>query len=249
MKLTCLLTHLAALSLLASCASTGRPSANVDAKTSAALTAMSDKLAAAKTVKVTARRTATSGYFLGDAMAENARITASVRRPDKFAAQLQTNRGSRSVVYDGRQLLLADHQAKTHAVTAAPPTFDQALRVWHESYGYLPPLAELLVSNPKSFLLDGVTKGSYGGVSVIEGETTEQFTFSQEGFAWSLWISSGSGLPKKIESTYPNGEGGAPLRLTAIIDRWDLDAPLPPSAFTVSEPRNSTSIEMIPLNQ
>lgn len=248
MKATYQILGVLAASLLASCATTSSPTGRLDARTSAALSAMSAKLASAKTLRVHAQRTATSGYFLGDEMAENARITASIQRPNKFAAQLRTNRGSRSVVYDGRQLLLADHTAKTHAMTSAPPTFDQALRVWHESYGYLPPLAELLVNNPGSFLLEGVSKGSYAGTSVIDGEITEQFTFTQNGFSWSLWISTGSGLPKKIESTYPNGEGGAPLKLAAVISKWELDAPLSSSVFTVREPQNSASISMIPLN-
>lgn len=244
MKPTTFLLHLLSAGLLASCASTAR----LDDTTKAAITAMSDKLAAAKTLRVKATRTSTSGYFLDDHVAEQAKITAAVSRPNQFSARLITNRGKRTIVYDGKQLLLVDHQAQTHALTGAPPSIDAALRSWSKTYGYTPPLAELLVNDPKSYLLNGVTKGRYAGSVHIAGEETDHYTFEQERLSWDLWISARSGLPKQIETRYPNGEGGELLKQTVTIEKWELNPSLPISEFTITPPNDSLSIGIIPLN-
>lgn len=231
---------------LASCA-TAPPQVRPDAKTDAVLNAMSSKLEAARTVRVHADRAASTGFHAGLPMAEKSSGDLVVRRPDKMAARLKTNLGSRSISLAAGSLTVVDHAAKTHATVQAPADIDSAVRSAQAVYGVIPPSAELLVNHPRAFLLDGVKSVSHGGRERIAGTECDKLSFEQDGMAWTLWVSTADSLPRRMTVSYPNGEGGAPLVMSTTFSQWRLDAPVSDSELSVAIPAGSRAIEMIPL--
>ena len=231
---------------LSSCATStvGR----IDDKTDAVLTAMSDKLAAAKTLRVTATRTSSPGFHPGIDAAESASGTVVVQRPDKLAAQIKSNRGRRSVGFDGHHLTIVDYAAGTHSVVKAVGDIDTTVSAIQAIYGVTPPIAELLVNHPKKHLLDGVQSAKYTGLETVNGVECDRLTFQQERLTWRLWVATGDKLPRRIAFAYPNGEGGAPLTVNATITKWELDPLVPTTGLTVGPPAKSRAVEMIPLS-
>jgi hypothetical protein len=232
---------------LSSCATATRPQA--DAKATAVIETMSQRLTAARTLRVTATRDASSGFYVGFDVAEHAQIRAVVARPGKMLAVADTNLGRRSVSYDGSGILFVDHKAKTHARVKTGRDIDSAVRELERVYGMMPPLAELLVNKPASFLMEGVTSTQHQGEEKVTGEICDHLAFQQANLSWELWVAKSDHLPRKMVITHPNGEGGPPLKVTLTLKSWDLQAPVSEADFALPVPSGSIPVEMIPLSQ
>ncbi|MCB1227837.1 MAG: DUF2092 domain-containing protein [Verrucomicrobiales bacterium] len=242
-----LLLGIASLACLSSCSST-QTSAQLDAKTESTLSAMSDKLAAARTLRVTTSRKASPGFNVAGAVAETATGTVVLQRPNQLAARMVTSEGSRSVGLANGMLTLVDEKAGTHASVKAAGDIDQAVRGVADTYGVKLPVAELLVNHPRSLLLEGVKSGRCVGSESIGGTMCHHLAFTQSNLTWDLWVAMEDNLPRRMKVTYPNGEGGAPLTMTADISRWEINPSLSASDLSVKVPAGSHEIEMIPIN-
>ncbi len=235
-----------AASFLASCATS--PTGSVDTKTDAVLTAMATKLAAAKTLRVRTTRTASPGFTVGLKVAESATGDIVVRRPDKLVARMQTNDGARTIGFDGSNVTVIDLAAGTHSTVKSQGDIDHAVLGIQDIYGVAPPIAELLANRPRALLLDGVKSGKHAGIENISGVACDHLVFTQDRFSWQLWVATGDKLPRRIKFTYPNGEGGQPLTMTATIAKWQLDAPVSDADLRVKAPTNSRAVDMIPIH-
>lgn len=231
--------------LLASCASTGE-SAIKGKKTALVITAMSDKLAAAKTLRFEATRSASPSLFGGLDAPGHSRLSGVLKRPGSLKIEEQTREGRRTLIYDGREIVLIDHRAGNHARVAASPTLDAATYWVASRYGFKPPLAEVLVNNPATFMLDGVTRASFVGTEMVQGINCDHLTFRQPGVKWDLWVSVADSLPRQIIHSYPPyGRRGARTVSTAI-HRWRLDPSVPASTFKIGLPEGSQRVELSP---
>jgi hypothetical protein len=208
---------------------------------------MSDKLAAAKTLRVSTTRTASPGFTAGIKLAESATGDLVLRRPNKLAANMKTSDGARTLGFDGSNLILVDHAAGTHAIVKATGDIDHAVRSIQNTYGVAPPVSELLANHPRALLLDGVKTGKHTGTESVGGVECDRLAFEQDGCSWQLWVATGDKLPRRITFTYPNGEGGAPLTMTATITKWELNAAVSDADLAVKAPSGSRAIEMIPI--
>ncbi len=244
-KYTMLVPALALMAGLTSCVTT--PEAKLDDKTASVLDGMSDKLAGAKTLSVNVKRTASPDFFAGTNIAESTSGTVLVQRPDKLAARMQSGNAPRSMALNGNTLTLVDHAAQTHAVVDAPGDIDTAVRSIYETFGFMPPVAELLVNDPKALMLEGVRQATYVGTQSIGGVECDRLAFQQDGLSWQLWVATSDSLPRRIVQTYPTVEGGKPLNISADFSNWKLNPALKESDFVVKIPSGSQAIEMIPI--
>ena len=244
-KLLCSLLPLGLAVGLSSCSTT--PQAPIDTKAASVLQVMSDKLAAAKTLRVSATRDASPGFHAGYKMAEKTKVSVALQRPNKINAVSDSNLGKRLVCYDGSTVTFADVSGGTHAQLKAATDIDSTARALVNTYSVMPPLVELLANNPKAFLLEGVTEGECKGTEVIAGVTCDHLAFKQSELSWELWVNTTDHLPKKMVITYPNGEGGAPLKMTLLVEKWELNAPVSAADLNMTLPKDSTLVEMIPL--
>lgn len=230
---------------LTACSTTGSKPA-LDAKTAEVLDAMSSRLSAAKTLRATATRTATPGFFAGDAIADEADIVAVVRRPQQFAARANTNQGRRLAGYDGKTITLVDSKAGTHAQVAVSGDLDAAVKRIHSSYGFVPPLAELLANDPKALLLEGVTRGRHAGRSIAGGVMCDHLVLTQEGLTWELWVDADH-LPRRLIVSWEGGDGAQDQSMSLIIRKWEVDPPLSTADLNVPIPSGSRLIDLVPI--
>ena len=240
-----LIPAFAALALITSC--TSPSSAVLDDRTEAALTAMCDKLAAAKTIRVSSSRRSSPGFQAGIPFAETAKGSIVVRRPDQLAARVKTSQGGREIGFDGKQLMLVDLAAGTHSSAEAVGDIDRAVAGVQALYGVTPPVAELLVNRPKAHLLSGVKTGKHLGTESVEGVVCDRLGFEQEGLSWQLWVASGDKLPRRISFDYPKGKDGKLRTLTATLSEWKIDSVVSDADLKVTVPSGSRALEMISL--
>jgi hypothetical protein len=239
------LLALGAAALLSSCSTP--TTASLDAKTETVLDAMCAKLASAKTLQVQATRETSPGFLLGVDLAEKASGLVSVQRPQNLIADLKTEKGLRTIGFDGRAVVLVDHAAGTHARVEVAGDIDKVVRAVQERYGVTPPVVDLLVNKPKAHLLQGVTSGQHTGTERVAGVECDRLAFHQDGLDWQLWVATGDHLPRRIRFVYQGMEGGPERTATAMLSQWKLDGALPKDAFQVAIPSGSHEIQMIPV--
>jgi len=244
-NIRCFTQGMLAIFLLASCASL--PTTKVDSKSEGVIQAMSDKLAAAKTVRVNLSRTASPGFYTGVVVPQKSSGSVVVQRPDKIVAKMNTSEGSRLIGFDGSNLTVVDKISGTHTVAKATGDIDQAVRGIKNTYGVTPPLGGLLANDPRTVLLGPVKTGKYIGTETIDGVECDHMAFTEEYLTWQIWVATGDKLPRRISFTYPNGEGGDPLIMTAIITKWELDVAVAASELSVKAPAGSRALKRIPI--
>jgi len=245
--LLCSLLAIGVAAGLSSCANIAQP--KLDAKTSSVLDAMDQKLASAKTIRVTVSRKGSRGFYAGVPVAEEAEVTCVVQRPNRLVAVAKAPQGRRSIGYDGKTITFVDHAAGTHASVVAGATIDATVRSIQSTFGFVPPMSELLANQPRKMLLEGVQTGKHVGNEVVDGISCDHLAFVQSRMGWELWVGVADHLPKRIRLTYPNGEGGDPLTMTSTVSAWDLDATVTEADFRLAIPSGSREIDMIPLNK
>lgn len=217
-----------------------------DKKSATVLKAMSAKLAAADTLGFEATRSVYPGSHGGLGVPEHAQLNGVMKRPGSLWLDGHSSEGRRTVVYDGRQIVFIDHRAGTHARTAASPTLDAVCYWFTSQYGFLPPLAELLVNDPARFLLDGVKRGSHVGTEWISGVKCDHLTFRQPGLTWELWVGVDDSLPRQFVQRYSSGASGT-RTVSTTIHRWILNPRVPADRFQIRIPSGSRKVDLTSL--
>jgi hypothetical protein len=239
------------LTVLTLCAASFLPAASAraaDPDADQLLRQMSEKLASAKTLSFSATREIDAALLEGRQLAEKARITVTVQRPDKIAAIARSKEGTRHLVADGRTLSLFD--AKNNYYTALPmrADLDTLVARLDEKYGFTPPLAEFALSNPYAdfrrqartltYLGRAKTKAGFLGLGGVE---CHRLALSGPLAQAELWIGVHDQLPRQLVATF-NREGRPQVRIR--FSEWNLAAPVAATDFIFTPPPGSEKIEM-----
>ena len=208
---------------------------------------MSEKLAAAQRFSFDATREIDPGLMEGIDLLQKARVAVTVQRPNKITARATSKRGTRLIVFDGRTFSLLD--AKPNYYTSVPMAtdIDGLVARLDEKFGFVPPLAEFVLSDlyadlrrqahTITYLGRGKTSGGFLGLGGVEchrigliGDTADA----------ELWIAVNDELPKKLVATFKNLPNQPQMRIS--FTDWDLN---PPAAnFTFTSPQGAQKIEM-----
>jgi hypothetical protein len=209
---------------------------------------MSSKLAAAGTFRVVATREIDAALLEGVDVPEKAEVTAVVQRPAKLAAISKSRHGVRRMIADGTQLTLLDERPNHYSVVPMRTTIDGLVERMDQRYGFTPPLAEFALSNPYqdlkrnaktiTYLGRGKTTAGFLGLAGVECHRLS--LHGREAYA-ELWIGVNDQLPYQLTATF-HREGNPQVRVS--FSKWQLNAPVSPSEFTFTPPKNSQKIEM-----
>jgi hypothetical protein len=204
---------------------------------------MAEKLAQAKTLSFKVDRKLDPALVEGRNVAESAQIEISVSRPDKFLAKADSKDNVRHIFFDGQNLTIYDETMKLHATVRVAGTIDEVVAKVDEKYGFTPPLAEFILSDPYKALNPQIKTKTYKGQENIAGVECHHLTLSGDVADSELWIGIGDLLPHKLVATFKNREGSP--KLQADFSNWNLKAPLDDKIFAFAPPRDSEKIEMI----
>lgn len=210
---------------------------------------MSAKLASASGFSFTATREIDAALLVdGGGIPEKAKVSVSVRRPDKIAAVANSNLGTRRFIFDGITLVLLDEKHNHYAKVAMRGSIDGLVDQLDAKYGFVPPLAEFAVSNPyKEFKHQAHTVTYLGKSKTQEGlfgwfgvECHRIWLSGKEADA-ELWIGVDDQLPRKLTATF-HSDGSPQLHVS--FSKWNLAAPADANTFTFTPPKGSQQIEM-----
>jgi len=204
---------------------------------------MSEKLAHAKSFSFKVNRKLDAALVEGRNVAENAQIEISVSRPNKFLAKSDSQDTVRQLVFDGQNLSVYDETMKLYATVPASGTIDEVVAKVDQKYGFTPPLAEFILSDPYRGLSPRIKSQAYKGKETVGGIECHHLSLGGEMADSELWIGDADLLPRKLVATFKDREGAPQLQ--ADFSGWNLAATLDDKFFTFAPPQGAESVEMI----
>jgi hypothetical protein len=229
------------LSLTCGCG-TGNPTA-ATTDPDQLLRQMSEKLAQATKLSFKVDRKLDAALVDGRNIPEKAQIEISVSRPGKFLAKSDSQDNGREFVFDGQNLSVYDETMKLYATVPVPGTIDEVVAKIDEKYGFTPPLAEFILSDPYGALSPRIKSQAYKGKETIGGVECHHLSLGGEVADSELWIGVADLLPRKLVATFKDREGGPQLQ--ADFSDWNLAATLDDKFFTFVAPKGAEIIEMV----
>ena len=203
-----------------------------------------DYLANAKQFRVTAEIWQDLEVDPGEMAQFSKVVEVQLRRPDRLRLDVSTSVPKRSFYYDGASLTMLDRVTGFFASAKTPATIDETLEAAEEKLGVTFPLEDLLLSRPFG---DGASKaisGSYFGLEPILGAMCHHVGFRSEAVDWQAWIEDGAvPLVRKALIDFKTEPG--PPRWMVLLNKWDLETPLPDFVFQFEPPPGAVEIEFV----
>jgi len=163
-----------------------------------------------------------------------------VRSPDRFRADIETDRKQRTILYDGKTLTLYAPRMHYYATVAAPPTVGAMLDTVRGKYNVELPVADLFLWGTERDGVNALTAARYVGPAFIDGTQTDHYAFRQQGTDWQIWIERGSSpLPRKLVITTTD-EPSQPQYAATIT--WNLAASTEDGIFAFVPPKDAAKI-------
>ena len=210
------------------------------------LRGMSAKLASAPGFQFQAVREIDASLLEGRDVAEKAKVSVAVTRPGKLAATSSSKTGSRRMVADGTTLSLLDVESNYHAVLPMRTDIDGLVAKLDRTYGFTPPLAEFVVSDPGAKMRGNAQTVTYlgrakdGGFLGLGGVACHRIGLSGAVADAELWIGVADQLPRRLVATFKR-DGQPQVRIR--FKGWQMGVPAA-SQFAFVPPSGSEKIEM-----
>jgi hypothetical protein len=203
----------------------------LEPKAIAILKAMSDRLAAARTMTFSALTTYESPARTGQPLAYTTLSEVTLERPDKLRV-ITPGDGPRSeFYYDGKTMMAYAPESGHVAVADAPPTIDAMLKQAYGKAAIYFSFSDVIVADPYKDIADGLRLAFVVGQSrVVGGTLTDIVALANDTVQVELWIGAEDKLPRMARATYFNEPGN--FRHVVEIADWHLDPAIPPGSFT-----------------
>jgi hypothetical protein len=206
------------------------PSTKLEPKAIEILKAMSDRLAAAKTLQFTAVTTYENPSRLGPALAYHTLSNVTLQRPNKLQVLSPGDGPASEFYYNGKTLVAYAPTEDLVAIAEAPGTIDEALKFAYETAAIYFPFTDFLVADPYGDIAGDLKTAFYIGQSqVIDGTTTDMVAIATDNVFAQVWIGVEDKLPCMIRAVYRDDP--SQLRHQVMFFNWQLDMPIPPDTF------------------
>ncbi len=171
-------------------------------------------------------------------------MVIAIQKPNRMRVDFQNISGGRQLFYDGQNFSLYTPEKNVYASAAAAPTLDDTLDLLATQYRISLPIADLLVANPESRLVQNITSELYVGRILVRGVVCHHLAFQTPDLDWELWIEEGpKPLPRRLVLTDKSVKG-APQMLADLSD-WNLTPQFPADFFTFTPPQNAEKIKFL----
>ncbi len=163
-----------------------------DAAAKGMLKAMSDYLAAQKSISFTYDTDFEVVTKDHQKIALASSGTIELSRPDKVRAERTGGFADVEIVFDGKTLTLLGKNANMYAQAEMPGTVDQLIDTLRDKLHRPIPGADLLGSNVYDALMPEVTDAKDLGSGVIGGIECDHLAFRTDEVDWQIWIAQGA---------------------------------------------------------
>lgn len=236
-------TLLLAFSLAAPVTAVSTLRAEIDPAARELTAAMSQKIAAAKTIRLTAKHKLDPALGVG-ARLERGPLQITVKRPNRFYAIQQAGDETREIAFDGRMLCLMHPQMKNHALEPLSAGSVEAFadRV-DAKFGFRPPVAELLAGDVSKQLFLYVTSAKVEGTERVGWTKCKRLCFVQEGMTSRVWVGVKDNLPRRYLLTFTDMKGNPTWDIR--LSKWELDVAVDDGLFSKRPAADSQKIQML----
>jgi hypothetical protein len=162
-------------------------------------------------------------------------------RPNHLRVDNESDKGSRTILYDGKTLTVFDPEMNMYVQVPAPDTIDATLDKLEER-GVSLPLDDLMSSEPCAWLHEAVWDGFYGGRHYLDGGFVHHLLFRVAAADFQVWIQGGE-VPviRKVIIEYREKEGKP--RYEARLSDWNFRPDIKAEEFTFTPPEGASRIE------
>lgn len=202
----------------------------VDARAMDIIKAMSERLAAARSMSFTA----TVGYEypskLGPPIVYTTRYDVAVQRPDRLRVLTLGDGPASEFYYDGKTIMAYAPVENLVAIADAPATIDAALQAAQKGAAIFYPFMDVVATDPyKAFTAGVIEAFVIGQSSQVAGVTTNMVAWANNDVFLQMWIGVDDKLPRRIRATYR--ADALRLRHELDLSSWKLDPALPADTF------------------
>jgi hypothetical protein len=207
--------------------------------------AMSEKLAAAKTMSFTAVTTYESPDRTGEPLAYFTRSQVTLQRPDKLRVITPGDGPRTEFYYDGKTAQAYEPAVNLVAVAEAPDTIDAMLRAAFEKAAIYFPFTDVIVSDPLKMITENLRIAFVVGKSIVVGDVPTDIVVLVGPFVHvQLWIGSDDKLPRLARAIFLGDPSH--YRHTVAFSDWKLDPPVTADAFTSAALAGARKVEFVP---
>jgi hypothetical protein len=209
-----------------------------------ALRRMSAALAGAPalTVRLTSLREAALLPGSDQQIMLSATAAVGIRRRDRLAALVGSDRGSFRLWYDGATAALLSLTANAYArVPMQGGDIEEFLAALEDRLGVDVSLRDLLAPDPYAALTGAPTTGVHVGRTVVNGALCDQYTLRNPEVDWQIWIAVGERpVPCRLVVS-DRATAGAPRAIFEFQD-WNLAPRLGDGVFAFVAPAGAHEV-------
>ena len=198
------------------------------------LQAMSQRLAAAKSLSFTAVASYEYPSRLGPPIVYTVRYEVALQRPNQLRIVVPGDGPAFEFTFDGKEMVAFAPKENLVAVAEAPPTLEGALKKAFDSAAIYFPFTDLLLADPYGAIAPGAIQAFVVGPSaIVGGVRTDMLVWASNEVFLQLWIGSDDKLPRRIRAQFRADPKG--LRHDLELSNWQLDGVLPADAFSTAK--------------
>lgn len=192
--------------------------------------AVSDRLAAARTMSFTAVVSYESPSRLGTPLIYTTKSDVILQRPNKLRVITPGDGPASEFYYDGKMMMAFAPAEGLVAIAEAPPTIDAALKAAYDMAAIYFPFTDVIVADPYKDIADGLILAFYIGQSnAVGGTTTDMVAYADNDVFVQIWVGAEDKLPRRLRAVYRTDP--AHLRNQMELSDWQLDIAVPADAF------------------
>ena len=221
-------------------AAESRPDAN------AILRQMSETLGSAKQFSFKGTREISTPIAAAKNLQSKSEIEVVVRRPNKLDVSSTSSDGLRRMVFDGSNFTLFDGQHNTYASVVLSASMDELPTQLSKTYGFVPPLADFMQSDPYRDFRRRAQTVSYLGLGTAGTPAVECHRVALKGKLADaeLCIGTQNHLPLKMTARVKGGvDAGVDLKIE--FSDWNLMASATDTTFVFTPPGEAQRIPTV----
>ncbi len=204
--------------------------------------AMSDYLAAQKTISMEIDSNLEVVTQDGQKLALASSGALTLNRPDKLHATRKGGFADIELVFNGKAMTLLAKHANAYAQVEVPGTIDHLIDELRDRYKRPVPAADLLMADPYNHLMPLVVSTKDLGSGVIRGIECDHLAFRTEEVDWQIWIAQGARpFPCRYMIT-SNKVAGSP-QYTIDVRSWKTGGQVARDKFSLQIPKGARKLE------
>ena len=208
----------------------------------AILKAMSDKLAAAKTIGFTAVSTYESPAVNGQPLYYTTLSQVLVERPDKLRVITPGDGPPTEFYYNGKTMVAYDPATNLVAITDAPPTIDAMATAVYDKAAIYFPFVDFIVADPYKDMESSLKSAFLVGRSDLVGSVlTDIVAIASDNVQAELWIGANDKLPRMMRAVYPKDPNKN--RYESEFSNWVLNGEADDNDFVSEQALNAPRME------